>query len=208
MYCLKIQNFKSYTEIHQHMSLYGKILVFLGDGHHKIKKKAEQTACENAINNLLYCQYGVIYTIDNHHVFKPITSILPKWNIPENNSIVCLNSYDSDNYYKLYPNNQIFSGINCLNANISIIIPELHAEDKSCPYHIENVNKVLDITEKALKKYKNLFLIFVIVLFLTTSYFFGKYNFTKIAVIAVFSTHYNSTTFFDCVPVVMNFIGS
>ena len=35
------------------MSIYGKILVFLGDGHHKIKKKAEQTACENAINNLL-----------------------------------------------------------------------------------------------------------------------------------------------------------
>ena len=51
--CLNIQNFKSYAEIHQHMSIYGKILVFLGDGHHKIKKKAEQTACENAINNLL-----------------------------------------------------------------------------------------------------------------------------------------------------------
>jgi len=30
----------------------GKILVFLGEGVHKIKKKAEQIACEEAINLL------------------------------------------------------------------------------------------------------------------------------------------------------------
>ena len=34
------------------MSEKGKIFVFLGDGIHKIKKKAEQTACEMAISNL------------------------------------------------------------------------------------------------------------------------------------------------------------
>ena len=44
--------FKSYNEIHQQMSVRGKILVFLGSGTHKIKKKAEQIACETAIKNL------------------------------------------------------------------------------------------------------------------------------------------------------------
>jgi dsRNA-specific ribonuclease len=47
-----IKKFKSYAEIHQHMSLYGKVLIFLGEGKHKIKKKAEQIACESAIQNL------------------------------------------------------------------------------------------------------------------------------------------------------------
>jgi dsRNA-specific ribonuclease len=30
----------------------GKVLVFLGEGIHKIKKKAEQIACEEAIQKL------------------------------------------------------------------------------------------------------------------------------------------------------------
>jgi dsRNA-specific ribonuclease len=49
IYVLKFNN---YTEIHEYMSLHGKIFVFLGEGKHKIKKKAEQIACENAIHNL------------------------------------------------------------------------------------------------------------------------------------------------------------
>ncbi len=49
---IEIQSFSSFKEIHQHMSEKGKIFIFLGDGIHKIKKKAEQTACEVAINNL------------------------------------------------------------------------------------------------------------------------------------------------------------
>lgn len=48
----KLTNFNSFKEIHQTMSEQRKIFVFLGDGLHKIKKKAEQTACENAIKNL------------------------------------------------------------------------------------------------------------------------------------------------------------
>ena len=39
-------------DIHQYMSEHGKILVFLGEGLHKIKKKAEQVACEEAIQKL------------------------------------------------------------------------------------------------------------------------------------------------------------
>ena len=46
------KQFKSYNEIHQYMSEHGKILIFLGEGHHKIKKKAEQIACEMAIQIL------------------------------------------------------------------------------------------------------------------------------------------------------------
>jgi dsRNA-specific ribonuclease len=49
---LPIQNFASFQSIHEYMSINGKILLFLGEGLHKIKKKSEQIACENALNNL------------------------------------------------------------------------------------------------------------------------------------------------------------
>ena len=49
---ISVANFASYLDIHQYMSEHGKILVFLGEGTHKIKKKAEQIACEVAIQNL------------------------------------------------------------------------------------------------------------------------------------------------------------
>jgi dsRNA-specific ribonuclease len=46
------KRFTSYQEIHQYMSMHKKILLFLGEGRHKIKKKAEQVACEDAIQYL------------------------------------------------------------------------------------------------------------------------------------------------------------
>jgi len=49
---IAITRFTSYYEIHQYMSQHNKILVFLGEGIHKIKKKAEQIACDTAIRNL------------------------------------------------------------------------------------------------------------------------------------------------------------
>jgi dsRNA-specific ribonuclease len=49
---IPLRNFKSYYEIHQYMSQHKKALVFLGEGLHKIKKKAEQIACEEAIRQL------------------------------------------------------------------------------------------------------------------------------------------------------------
>jgi dsRNA-specific ribonuclease len=45
-------NFKSYHEIHEYMSTHNKIFLFLGEGTHKIKKKAEQNSCEEAIRIL------------------------------------------------------------------------------------------------------------------------------------------------------------
>ena len=49
---LPCSQFNTYSDIHQYMSERGKVLVFLGEGVHKIKKKAEQFACETAIRNL------------------------------------------------------------------------------------------------------------------------------------------------------------
>jgi hypothetical protein len=49
---IPISKFKNYQDIHQYMSVHKKILVFLGEGKHKIKKKAEQIACDSAISIL------------------------------------------------------------------------------------------------------------------------------------------------------------
>jgi dsRNA-specific ribonuclease len=49
---IPLSRFESYNEIHQHMSEHGKIFLFLGEGKHKIKKKAEQVACDEAIKQL------------------------------------------------------------------------------------------------------------------------------------------------------------
>ena len=46
--------FKSFSEIHQYLSENGKIFLFLGEGMHKIKKKAEQISCNEAIQHLKY----------------------------------------------------------------------------------------------------------------------------------------------------------
>ena len=49
---IPLSPFTSYSEIHQFMSEKGKVFVFMGEGKHKIKKKAEQFACEDAIQLL------------------------------------------------------------------------------------------------------------------------------------------------------------
>ena len=46
---LSLNDFKSFQEIHNYMSKYNKLLLFLGKGVHKIKKKAEQIACEETV---------------------------------------------------------------------------------------------------------------------------------------------------------------
>ena len=46
---ISIDKFGSFQDIHQYMSENGKVFILLGSGVHKIKKKAEQMACENAI---------------------------------------------------------------------------------------------------------------------------------------------------------------
>ena len=49
---IPISDFTSYSDIHQYMSEHGKIFIFLAEGIHKIKKKAEQIACESVVQIL------------------------------------------------------------------------------------------------------------------------------------------------------------
>ena len=44
--------YKSFVDIHQEMSTHGKVFLFMGQGVHKIKKKAEQVACEIALSSI------------------------------------------------------------------------------------------------------------------------------------------------------------
>lgn len=49
---IPLSRFSSFSQVHQYMSEYGKLFLFLGEGQHKIKKKAEQIACSSAIQQL------------------------------------------------------------------------------------------------------------------------------------------------------------
>ncbi len=49
---IPISKFATLKEIHDYMAINGKVLVFMGEGKHKIKKKAEQIACESAIQTV------------------------------------------------------------------------------------------------------------------------------------------------------------
>jgi len=49
---LSYTQFANFGSVHQYMSDHGRIFLFLGEGKHKIKKKAEQIACDAAIRNL------------------------------------------------------------------------------------------------------------------------------------------------------------
>lgn len=53
---ISLGEFSSFEDIHQYMCLHGKVLIHLGEGVHKIKKKAEQVACEEALRALLNFQ--------------------------------------------------------------------------------------------------------------------------------------------------------
>jgi len=49
---LLLKNFDTFQAIHNYVETNGNILLFLGDGQHRIKRKAEQDAC----NEILKCQ--------------------------------------------------------------------------------------------------------------------------------------------------------
>jgi len=49
---ISFQQFKTFEAVHIHMSRNHKIFLFLGEGKHKIKQTAEQSACKHAIENL------------------------------------------------------------------------------------------------------------------------------------------------------------
>jgi len=47
-----ISFFKNYKEIHNYVEENTKVLIYIGEGQHKIKRKAEQTACNEAIKSI------------------------------------------------------------------------------------------------------------------------------------------------------------
>ena len=49
---INIATFNNYQDIHQYMSVHKKVFIFLAEGRHKIKKKAEQIACNIAVDIL------------------------------------------------------------------------------------------------------------------------------------------------------------
>jgi dsRNA-specific ribonuclease len=50
---IPFSQFKTFTAVHTYMEQNGKILLFLGEGQHKIKRKAEQIACDCAIKTIV-----------------------------------------------------------------------------------------------------------------------------------------------------------
>ena len=46
---INITDIKTFKSIQEHYAKHGKIFVFMGEGQHKIKRKAEQAACMSAI---------------------------------------------------------------------------------------------------------------------------------------------------------------
>jgi dsRNA-specific ribonuclease len=51
-HAVDISYFKSFKEIHDHITDCSKVLIFMGEGQHKIKRKAEQIACNEAIKSI------------------------------------------------------------------------------------------------------------------------------------------------------------
>lgn len=49
---MNIERFNSFRDIHNHMALNNKIFLCLGDGYHKIKQLAEQSACRKGIEKV------------------------------------------------------------------------------------------------------------------------------------------------------------
>jgi dsRNA-specific ribonuclease len=49
---IQFDELKSFSAIHQHIEINGKMLVFLSSAYHRIKRKAEQIACEQTIEKL------------------------------------------------------------------------------------------------------------------------------------------------------------
>jgi hypothetical protein len=44
-----ISKFKTFHAIQEYITNYGRIFLFMGEGQHKIKRKAEQIACNEAL---------------------------------------------------------------------------------------------------------------------------------------------------------------
>ena len=55
---IHIDKLKTFNKIQEYIEQHSKLLLFLGDGQHKIKRKAEQLACDEALQKLT--QYAIV----------------------------------------------------------------------------------------------------------------------------------------------------
>lgn len=52
--CIRIKDVSSFKGIHEYMAVHdGKVFLLMGEGIHKIKRKAEQIACDRALNEFI-----------------------------------------------------------------------------------------------------------------------------------------------------------
>ena len=58
------RQFNTFYDIHKYMAVHHKIVVFLGEGYHKIKQTAEQFACKQAIEHLKTGYIDFIEVVD------------------------------------------------------------------------------------------------------------------------------------------------
>jgi dsRNA-specific ribonuclease len=66
---IKITDIKTFKAIQEHYTRHGKIFVFMGEGQHKIKRKAEQMACMEAIDFIkLHNDISVIVSVNETNV--------------------------------------------------------------------------------------------------------------------------------------------
>jgi len=49
---IPFSNFGTFEKIHEYLKTHSFVFIQLGEGKHKIKKKSEQMACENALHLL------------------------------------------------------------------------------------------------------------------------------------------------------------
>ncbi len=52
LYAIHIEELRTFKAVNEYVEAHGKIFLFLGDGQHKIKRKAEQIACNEAIQKI------------------------------------------------------------------------------------------------------------------------------------------------------------
>jgi hypothetical protein len=112
-------------------------------------------------------KYSVhLFLFDKNEIAGKYNNILPKWNIPEDSAVLFFNgnlsigncekykdfykkrifiSYFSENKLKICDDNFLYITLEELLISykiISLILPQFHAQDKNCQYHINNINKV------------------------------------------------------------------
>jgi hypothetical protein len=121
---------------------------------------------ENKNINLYTLDNDVVQTTIDAFEIDNLKNILPKWNIPEDSAVLFFNGnlsigdcekykdfykkrifilYFSENKLKICDDNFLYITLEELLISykiISLILPQFHAQDKNCQYHINNINNI------------------------------------------------------------------